>query len=107
MINTELMQMLMLNGCTQKRMIEQKPQFDDLVEPQVQIEVPPLGDLMGFLDHLPYRHSVLTQRICETSLHLSKAMRLCWAQVDPTSSVSKIDDTPNLPSKQLSATAKT
>lgn len=90
-INTEVRKLrLMLNWCLEKRLITQKPKIIDLKEPPVQTEVPTLYELLRILDHLPFRHRVLTRLMCETGLRVSEAMRLQWEQVDLPRRVIKI-----------------
>jgi len=93
-INTEVRKLrLMLNWCVRKRIIDQKPQITNLVEPPVQTEVPLLDELLRILENLPVRHLVLTRLMCETGLRVSEAMPLRWDQVDLARNVIKVGAT--------------
>ncbi|MBU2983264.1 tyrosine-type recombinase/integrase [Lentibacter algarum] len=99
-INTEVRKLrLMLKWCFRKRMIDQMPVITDLVEPPVQTEVPTLHELLSILEHLPFRHRVLTRLMCETGLRVSEAMGLRWKQVDLVRLVIKIGDTTEMTPK--------
>lgn len=99
-INTEVRKLrLMLKWCFRKRMIDQMPHITDLVEAPVQTEVPTLDEMLLILEHLPFRHRVLTRLMCETGLRISEAKRLRWDQVDLERFVINIGDTSEMTPK--------
>ena len=82
-INNEVRKLrLVLNWCREKRRLDMVPRFTDLVEPPSRTEVPLLEELMLILEHLPFRHRVLTRLMCETGLRASEAYRLRWDDID-------------------------